>query len=161
MRKFLFTCLLGLTCLRLFSQSSAITTSAGTDSNQQLSVDWTLGEAFTEMLSNSKVQVASGAGSIATEFLVTGVAPELAKEETRPSVYPVPFDNEIFIQPISDNHRVEFTLYESGGKSLTVPFTNETNSVRIEAQNLSSGSYVLLVRNEGENTYHLFKLIKK
>lgn len=79
----------------------------------------------------------------------TGISEQTA--QTHLEVYPNPASNQLYIKSgADDNNAIHYTLYDLSGKALTQGFINAMearNGQSISIENLSTGLYILSVRN--------------
>jgi hypothetical protein len=146
----------------LSSQARAqnpLVAASGSTESPNLKVDWSLGDVFAEVFSNDKVSVATGVSAAASVFVITGDVDR--KEVQSPSVYPVPFENEFYIDRKEDAGYFEFKVFDTSGKEIPLSFSEEGLIYRVDAAALAAGAYVLVIKQMNSTTPHVFKLIKK
>lgn len=137
----------------------AIVPASGSTTIGSLSVDWSLGDVIAGSYENPTVVVGNGVAAATTIFTVTGDIGS-AEDET-PDVYPVPFVNEFFIAQKEQSGLLEYKLFDTSGREITVSHSQDGQLYRIQAADVSSGAYILVIRQQHSATPHVFKLIKK
>lgn len=137
----------------------AVIPASGSATIGSFSVDWSLGDVIAGSYENPTVVVGNGVAAATTIFTVSGDIP--ASEDKTPNVYPVPFVNEFFIAQKEQSGLLEYKLFDTSGREVSVSHSQEGPLYRIQASDVSSGAYILVIKQEHSAAPHVFKLIKK
>ena len=135
---------------------------SGTDSGGQLSQNGnitmlsTIGEIAVQESSNTNVYISEG--FIGPEI---DLALRIDKydEMIGVSIYPNPTVDFVNIDFANIND-VDIVLYDSKGKKILTKSTSN-NKFKINMSNYIVGSYILLIKNEEQQLYKTYKIVKK
>lgn len=119
---------------------------------QQLYYDYTIGEAVIETVSNS--------GALTQGFHQTNwsiVSTQNLSEASSAKVHPNPFTDELHLE-LSKTSNVNYQLIDAKGK-IVLSNTVDAQKEIIATQNLTPGSYTLIVTQQDQKT-NIIKLIK-
>ena len=144
----------------LAQAQTPLVAASGSAETASLKVDWSLGDVFAEVFSNDKVSVATGVSAAASVFVITGDV-EPKQDIQNPSVYPVPFENEFYIDRKENAGPFEFKVFDTSGKDIPLSFSEEGSIYRVDAAAMAAGAYMLVIKQMNSTTPHVFKLIKK
>lgn len=152
-----------------FQDPITLNAASGIYSNMFEMVDWNFGEVMAFSLTDQqKLLITSGflQSKEVQKILLPAVDSLLAldKDNTLLSIYPNPVSNQFFVK---NNHPLfkitEMNLYNVKGdliKIIEEPFSTPIFNKNIQVANLSSGTYILLVKYIINQKYYRAKFFK-
>lgn len=150
-KKTLLFCALSATCA-VYAQEVISNQGESLSIPQQLFYDYTIGEAVIETVSNS--------GTLTQGFHQTNwsiVSIQNLSEASSAKVYPNPFNDELHLE-FTKASNANYQLIDAEGKTVLRNAVNAQKET-IATQNLTMGSYTLIVTQQDQKT-NIIKLIK-
>ena len=136
---------------------SNISSGGGTATAGTTRIIYTVGEVAVNETTQGTVHISEG--FINSEFVNETGLSDYRQNELNVSVFPNPAKDFVNVK-FPDTKSYEIDLYSADGKIITTYTTNSTIE-QIPVNNLSSGEYLMIVKNTSEKTFKTFNLIKK
>ena len=135
---------------------SNISSGGGTTTAGTTRIIYTVGEVAVNETTQGTVHISEG--FINPEFANETGLSDYRQNELNVSVFPNPAKDFVNVK-FPDAKSYEIDLYSADGKIISTYTTNSTIE-QIPVNNLSSGEYLMIVKNTSEKTFKTFNLIK-
>ena len=135
---------------------SNISSGGGTATAGTTRIVFTVGEVAVNETTQGTVHISEG--FINPEFANETGLSDYRQNELNVSVFPNPAKDFVNVK-FPDAKSYEIDLYSADGKIISTYTTNSTIE-QIPVNNLSSGEYLMIVKNTSEKTFKTFNLIK-
>ncbi|RYM33999.1 T9SS type A sorting domain-containing protein [Brumimicrobium glaciale] len=144
-----------------FSQTTIIKSSLDSGGasviNGTKTVIYTLGEVAVQETTIGNIHISEG-------FLGPNIIGTSDLDNYSPleglNIYPNPTTNFVNID-FKKSDIYEISLYNINGKQVFTIKTDQTNTQRLNLENYNNGTYLLVVKNNNEQSFKTFRIIKK
>ncbi|WP_235299809.1 T9SS type A sorting domain-containing protein [Portibacter marinus] len=136
-----------------------VSTSGETFKNENLTLDWTLGELLVGYLSTDSIIVSSGLHQSSYEIISTTENPTSGIEV---KIFPNPTSSMLVIEIDKEiEGQFDLILFDSSGNQIWKMEPTYTGSKFYkDLESLPSGSYILSISKQNKSIHQLYKILK-